>query len=382
VSQGARGERSERSASLHAVPQFASVRLLRHHHCRAVRVRAFGKDAPAILLEHVLAQELALVEALRPPGCKMGPAGGRGGGMTYWAAEPQGTSRSAAGVGGAGWTAAWLAGAVTLAAEGALTLSVYFLAGLQDEFYIAAGLGAYVGYFLAIVLLAVLLALSGLIGSVAVVLPVVQLSRWSARRARRAETFPWSLAACGTAAVCIGVPTALLSGGWIALLTALVVPFLALAPAVLCARAVTVRHGTGARFKLTAIVFVVGLALSGVVLVGGLAAYATGVLQVYEPPRLTDTQLVGIWADDEGGTLDLRSDGTAIADELGHTSDGCSGSGTWTHAASPSNTPGLDAIIAGCSGSDWHFGGTEDEPTLYYWIGDPDSLNQYTLRRR
>lgn len=303
--------------------------------------------------------------------------------MTYLGAALQAaTPRRPAGVDGAGWTAAWLAGAVTLAAEGALTLIVYFLAGLQDEFYIAAGFGAYVGYFLAIVLLAVLLTLSGLIGSVAVVLPVVQLSRWSARRTGRAETVPWYLAACGTAAVCIGVPTALLSGGWTALLAALVVPFLTLVPAVLCARAVTRRHDTRARFKLTAILFVGGLALSGVVLVGGLAAYATGVLHVYEPPRLTDTQLVGIWADDEGGTLDLRSDGTATADELGHTSEGCSGSGTWTQVASPSGTPALDAVIAGCSGSDWHVGGTEDEPTLYYWIGDPDSLNQYTLHRR
>lgn len=303
--------------------------------------------------------------------------------MTYGVAGPQATSGRSTGVGSAGWVAAWLTGAVTLAAEGALALIVYFLKGLQDEFYVALGFGAYVGYVIVLVVLTVLLALSGMVGSAAIALPVVQLSRWWARRAGRAETLPWCLAACGTVAVCIGVPTALLSSGWTALLPALLVAFLALAPAVLCTRAVTRRQGIGARFRLTAIVFGSGLALSGAVLVAGLAAYATGLLQVYEPPRLTSTQLVGTWTDGKGGTLSLRPDGTAVADKLGHMSEGCSGSGTWTRGWSSVGAPQVEASIPGCSGNGgWEFGGTEDEPALYYWIGDPDSMNQYRLHRR
>ncbi|MET9859575.1 hypothetical protein ABZY93_09655 [Streptomyces smyrnaeus] len=318
--------------------------------------------------------------------------------MAHWAvkkqvAAPTGPER----VGGAGWTAVWLTGAVALSAEGALALVVYFLAGLRDEHYFAFGISAYVGYLLAAVVTVVMLGLTGLIGSAAAVLPVVQLSRWSARRTGRAETMRWYLAACGAfaaaAAVCAGVPTALLGGGWTVLPLVLVAAFLGLVPAVLCARAVTVLRGTGARFGLTGVVFVCGLTLSAVVLVGGLAAYGTGLIQEYQPPRLTAAKLVGTWADEQGGTLTLRADGTAVAHDLevhtakaaygGEAPEQCSGSGSWARDASPSGTPQLDLSVSGClEGVGWQFGGTEEQPSLYYWIGDPDSLDRYTLHHR
>ncbi|PWI05642.1 hypothetical protein DIZ27_38035 [Streptomyces sp. NWU339] len=324
--------------------------------------------------------------------------GGKGAGMAHWTVERQGaTPAGPERVGGAGWTAAWLTGAVTLSAEGALALVVYFLAGLRDEHYFAAGVSAYVGYLLVAVVAVVMLGLAGLIGSAAAVLPVVQLSRWSARRTGRAETMRWCLAACGAfataAAVCTGVPTALLGGSWTVLPLVFLVAFLGLVPAVLCTRAVTVLRGTGGRFGLAAVVFVCGLTLSAVVFVGGLAAYGTGLIQGYEPPRLTDAQLVGTWTDDQGGTLTLRADGTAVANDLdvraaeaaygGDAPEQCSGSGSWAQGASLSGTPQLDLSVSGCmGGSGWQFGGTEEQPTLYYWIGDPDSLDQYTLHRR
>ncbi|WP_369205882.1 hypothetical protein [Streptomyces sp. PU-14G] len=318
--------------------------------------------------------------------------------MAHWTVErrgavPAGPER----VGGAGWTAAWLTGAAALSAEGALALVVYFLAGLRNEHYFAAGIPAYVGYLLAAVVTVVMLGLAGLTGSAVAVLPVVQLSRWSARRAGRAETKRWCLAACGAfataVAVCAGVPTALLGGGWTMLPLVLLVAFLGLVPAVLCTRAVTVLRGAGARFGLAAVVSVCGLTLSAVVLVGGLTAYGTGLIQGYEPPRLTDAQLVGTWTDEQGGTLTLRADGTAVADDLGghtaraahggNTSEQCSGSGSWAKGASPSGTPQLDLSVSGCGeGNGWQFGGTEEQPTLYHWIGDPDSLDQYALHRR
>ncbi|MBQ1124256.1 hypothetical protein KBY19_29965, partial [Streptomyces sp. B15] len=194
-------------------------------------------------------------------------------------------------------------------------------------------------------------------------------------------------------AVCTGVPTALLGGGWAVLPLVLVAAFLGLVPAVLCTRAVTVLRGTGARFGLAGVVSVCGLTLSAVVLVGGLAAYGTGLIQGYEPPRLTAAKLVGTWTDGQGGTLTLRADGTAVANGLdvhtaeaadgGHAPEQCSGSGSWARDASPSGTPQLGLNGSGCmEGIGWQFGGTEEQPTLYYWIGDPDSLDRYTLHRR
>ncbi|MFE9334557.1 hypothetical protein [Streptomyces sp. NPDC006925] len=297
---------------------------------------------------------------------------------------------------GAGWAAAWLAGAVALAGEGVLALVVYFLAGLRDEHYFAAGVPAYVGYLFLSVVAMVLLGLAGLICSASVVLPVVQLSRWSARRKGRTETARWCLAVCGAAAaaaaLCIGVPTALLGGGWTVLPLVLLLGFLGLAPAALSSRGVTVLRGTGARFGLAAAVLGCGLALSAVVFVGGLAAYGTGLIQEYEPPRLTETQLAGTWSDDQGGTLTLRADGTAVAGELGvHDADTaasgeahepCDGSGSWTKGASPSGTSQLDLDVSDCMAvSSWQFGGTEEQPTLFHWIGDPDSLKRHVLHR-
>lgn len=299
-------------------------------------------------------------------------------------------------VGGAGWTAAWLTGAVLLSAEGALALVVYFLLGLRGEHYFAAGFSAYVGYLLVAVVAVVMLGLAGMIGSAAVVLPVVRLARRSAHRTGRAETMRWSVAACGAfatvGAVCSGVPTALLGGSWTVLPLVLVAAFLGLVPAVLCARAVTVLRGTGARFGLAAVVSVCGLTLPAVVLVGGLLAYGTGLIQGYEPPRLTAANLVGTWTDGRGGTLTLRADGTAEADDLdvptaetasgGEAPEPCGGSGSWAPSESPSGTPQLDLTVSGCAeGIGWQFGGTEDKPTLFHWIGDPDSLDRYILHR-
>ncbi|GAA2390593.1 hypothetical protein GCM10010420_13060 [Streptomyces glaucosporus] len=317
--------------------------------------------------------------------------------MARWTVERQETTPAGqVRVGGAGWTAAWLTGAVALSAEGALALVVHFLAGLRNEHYFAAGLPAYVGYLFVAVVTVVMLGLAGLIGSAVAVLPVVQLSRWSARRAGRPETMRWCLGVCGAfaaaAAVCTGVPTALLGGGWTVLPLVLLAVFLGLVPAVLCTRAVTVLRGTGARFGMAVVVSACGLTLSAVVFAGGLAAYGTGLVQVYEPPRLTAAKLVGTWTDDQGGTLTLRADGTAVANGLdvhttetaygGDAPEQCSGSGSWARGTSPSGTPQLDLSISGCAeGSGWQFGGTEEQPTLYYWIGDPDSLDQYTLHR-
>ncbi|MBM7091379.1 hypothetical protein JTP67_23130 [Streptomyces sp. S12] len=287
-------------------------------------------------------------------------------------------------VGGAGWTAAWLTGAVALAAEGGLALVVAMLASLREENYYGTDFIAFIGLAVMAVVTALLLALAGMIVSAAVVLPVVQLSRWSARRAGRAETPLWCLAVCGALAVLTAVGAAVvgaLTDADPALLAYIPLGVLAgLTSAALCARAATVRRRTAARFVTVALVGAVGAALSVLVFVGGLVAYATGLIQEYEPPRLTETQLVGTWNDDRGGTLTLRADGTTVADDLGGEAR-CSGSGTWTRGEGTQGGPRLELGGDDCLGRTYEIGGTEERPSLFYWIGDPDSGERYVLHR-
>jgi hypothetical protein len=158
------------------------------------------------------------------------------------------------------------------------------------------------------------------------------------------------------AAVCVGAPRALLGDGGTVPPPALLVAFLGLRPGVPCARAVTVLSRDDARSGPAAVVSACGTALPVVVLVGGLAANGTGLIQVYAPPRPTDAQLVGTRTDDQDGTLTLRADRTAAADGRdaastygGDAPEQCSGSGSWAQGASPPGTPQLDLGVGGCT---------------------------------
>ncbi|MFI0710853.1 hypothetical protein ACH4SK_09390 [Streptomyces inhibens] len=66
---------------------------------------------------------------------------------------------------------------------------------------------------------------------------------------------------------------------------------------------------------------------------------------------------------------------------MGERGDRCGGTGTWE----------LEPVLAGeaqqvevhgdCPGR-WDIGGTEDRPTLFYFLGDPDEWHRYVLTRR
>ncbi|WP_189553876.1 hypothetical protein [Streptomyces lavendofoliae] len=108
----------------------------------------------------------------------------------------------------------------------------------------------------------------------------------------------------------------------------------------------------------------------------------------YRAPELTRAELVGSWSDGDGGRLVLRADGTATTDGLvSHDANGrttqCSSRGVWSIAEEQqSSGRRVSVSITECTlGTEWEIGGEQDRPTLYRFIGDPDSYEIYALRR-
>jgi hypothetical protein len=132
---------------------------------------------------------------------------------------------------------------------------------------------------------------------------------------------------------------------------------------------------------------VAGAGLVGAVFVLGVAATLVGVIREYEPPNLTERQLVGIWKGrDDGAAIRLHPDGRAELESVPYegrdykfTSDPlsrCTGSGTWRRTDDPSlgERPVVEFTVGGCELlTEWTIGGSEAEPELFVLFGDPDS---------
>ncbi|MFB7941382.1 hypothetical protein [Streptomyces sp. NPDC056049] len=125
-----------------------------------------------------------------------------------------------------------------------------------------------------------------------------------------------------------------------------------------------------------------------VVLALGVAAFASGLVEEYRPPRLARAALVGTWTDGRGGTLELAADGTATAAGLADSWDGddeeleCGGRGTWTYepgSGAWGQQVGLE--VGSCADGSWDVGGTAERVMLYRYVGDPDSGDLYELTR-
>ncbi|MFE5919951.1 hypothetical protein [Streptomyces sp. NPDC056468] len=294
---------------------------------------------------------------------------------------------------GSGAWAAWLAGAVMLGAEAVTVVTAAYLLSFQDEWFLAGGFPALFGYLVTAVVMAIFLTLFAVFGSTVAVLPLHLLSRWVARRKGRRDRWWWCLGviAAVAAAVAIVVGSLVLRSGdagflvypllWLGLVAAL-------APATLVARAAAGRRSTGARWAVVAAAAGGGVALWLVVLVAGIAAYPAGILKAYEPPRLTAGELAGTWSDGHGGTLRLEASGKAVANgadsypfaaDYEDEPEECNGTGHWREGL---QEDGIGLDIEGCELPFMTFGGTQDKPTLYYWIGDPDSGNRYILTRQ
>ncbi|MFF8096234.1 hypothetical protein [Streptomyces sp. NPDC016675] len=116
----------------------------------------------------------------------------------------------------------------------------------------------------------------------------------------------------------------------------------------------------------------------------------------YEPPELSDGQLVGDWRDADGGVLWLAPDGQAEltrvpahndVDEDGDFSL-CDGTGTWTRqGGSDFRDTDRDGVLVRLDGecgqeTYWTISGTELKPELFVLFGDPDAGELRIVTRR
>ncbi|MEV4433479.1 hypothetical protein [Streptomyces sp. NPDC049585] len=295
-----------------------------------------------------------------------------------------------------GFGAAFCASMAALCAETvvAVTTGVFVLLAREHDGLPKAPLLAAV-VALAALLLTVLI--SGFV-TAAAVMPALALGRRAARRRYREDRAWWTAAAVpvvsAAAVLVFGAVAALGSRNvanplnyliWWGALTA------GLLPAALAGRAAARRVRTGRAGSVTRRVVRDGLIAWLVVGALGTGAYASGLVSVYQPPRLTKQDLAGTWSDGRGGTVRLTDDGAAVADGLDNfTWDGtgkdrardCDGSGTWTPVKDSGRVQGVSLRIGACELSrDWSLIGTKREPRIYHEIGKPGSGKRYVLTK-
>ncbi|WKK21275.1 hypothetical protein QZH56_20650 [Streptomyces olivoreticuli] len=238
---------------------------------------------------------------------------------------------------------------------------------------------------------------SGFVTGIAV-MPALALARRVARRAGRAERLRWDLAAVPVVAALVvaafgGVAAlgshtfapALSYALWWAGLTA------GLLPATLVAAVAGRRVRKGRARGLVRRVARDGALAWLAVAVLGAGAYGTGLVKVYEPPRLHKSDLAGTWTDGHGGTVKLDSDGVAVAegldnyvwDETGKDRPkDCDGSGNWKPVREGGKIESVAMRIKSCELSrDWSVGGTQKKPRIYHEIGKPGSGKRYVLTK-
>ncbi len=298
-----------------------------------------------------------------------------------------------------GNAAVFTVGAVAIWAETVIAGLVVVLYGLQSESHGGeGGLGWLFGGMFALVLLAVVSMVAGLAGSATAVLPLVLLGRAAARRTGRRDGWRLTLATVAVVAVAL----ALLIGSCMLLADfggpgdLLVCPVLALglvvglAPATLCARAAGNPGRPGARWRVLGGVALGGPGLFAVTLAVGVAAYGSGILKIYEPPRLTEAGMVGTWTDGDGGSLRFGADGTVTAKGVkkygatGEQSGASDCTGKWRLTENDGVGRPFELGVADCGSlsSGWDIGGTEEHPTVFTWIGEPDAGERYILTRQ
>ncbi|MFF3528657.1 hypothetical protein ACFYX5_18505 [Streptomyces rubiginosohelvolus] len=283
---------------------------------------------------------------------------------------------------------------LVLLLEATVALVVSIVYGVTQESPNTGLGGSAMFIFLLPVLAVFATAIAGAL-SVGLVFPTVWLSGVLGRRFGGREVWWWvPVVAGGVSLVVVAVVIALAGGaragavtlGWFLTTAALTVP------------ALLWRSRRERIFKPVALWGAAAVVLTAVL--GGVGL-ATGVLKEYRPPALTAADLPGRWSDGQGGTVTFTADGRVTAvdidDDLGGWGpenestepDGpegedtrCSGQGTWTYEPGGGTwSQEVDITVDSCGFDVWYVGGTESRPTLYQYIGDPDSWDLYELRR-
>ncbi|MEU7134622.1 hypothetical protein [Streptomyces sp. NPDC046261] len=311
-------------------------------------------------------------------------------------AMPEKSSATPKRTDGDGFGAAFCASMATLCAEVFIagTASVLVLLSREHDGIPSSPL-LIVALVLGVLLLTVLV--SGFV-TAAAVMPGLTLARRAAEARWRGESRLWVLAAVPVvAAAAVAVFGAVAALGSLSFAPALsyllwwVSLTIGLLPATLAGQAAARRVREARRGSVARRVTRLGaIAWLAVATLGG-GAYATGLVKVYEPPRLTTSDLTGTWTDSRGGTVRLTADGNAVADGLDNFIwDGtgkdkpkdCDGSGTWKAIKDDGRVRSVSLRIGACElARDWSVIGTRKAPRIYHEIGKPGSGKRYTLTK-
>lgn len=279
--------------------------------------------------------------------------------------------------------------------EAAIALVVSIVYGVTQESP-NTGVGGSAMFVLLLPVIAVFTTVAAAVLSLTLVLPTAWLSDVLGRRFGGREVWWWVPAvAAAVSLLVVGVVVVLSGGGagpvavttgWLLTTAALTVP------------ALLWRSRRKRVFGPVLLWGVVAVVLTGVL--GGVGL-STGLLREYRPPAVTSADIVGTWSDGKGGTLTFTADGrvTAVdvdedaldvwdmpddedAEDPADSHNSCTGQGTWAFEPGVNRwSQGVEVSFDACSYDTWNIGGTESRPTLYQYIGDPDSWDLYKLTR-
>ncbi|MFF4589044.1 hypothetical protein [Streptomyces sp. NPDC001388] len=128
-------------------------------------------------------------------------------------------------------------------------------------------------------------------------------------------------------------------------------------------------------------------ALFVLALAAGTLATAAGLIEEYEPPRLTADEVAGVWRGRSGAELRLGPGGRAEVVRMpaeagfGEEPVTCDGTGTWVFEEGPGAWDGVAVRLDSGRGTGsacgdevtWSVGGTDRAPELFRFLGDPDA---------
>ncbi|MFD5075621.1 hypothetical protein [Streptomyces sp. NPDC058371] len=297
--------------------------------------------------------------------------------------------------------------AAVWAAQLPVFLAIYVVSTFDDNPY-GSGYGGAFGLMCVLVFAPPVLAVGGVLHAVTHAMPAAVLARLVVRRAGGPE-WAWHLVfvlvlGAGWAAAGVVLVHWSFTGAATLIVGAGVLPALGIAHVRRRARLT----GTAMRGRSIWLRSALGAVCLGVlVLVTGSVAVATGLIDAYEPPRLSADRLAGVWNGDDGAELRLRPGGraelTAVPAQPESEYDGtrdfllCDGTGSWLldrdgdredagdgDREGDAEVPdGVAVRLGGCGDETfWTIGGTADRPELYVRFGDPDDGDLRVLTQR
>ena len=284
--------------------------------------------------------------------------------------------------------------AAVSAAQLPVAAAVWWVGTFDDDGHGVTYSGLFaVGLLCMLVLGPPVLAVLGLLHTVVHTMPAATLARLATRRARGPE-WAWHLAFVGVLGAVWGLVVAAL-GGWSPSATAALFALLGALPAFAVRYVRRWRQIMGRDPGGCGLWFWSGLASFGLgtlVVGGGLIGLAVGLIEEYEPPKLSEVRLDGVWRGDHGAVLRLYGDGRAELKAVPYVADTddwsadvtpCGGTGSWSLGKDHDSKRDTVVVSVGRCGDGvpWTLSGTAADPELFALFGDPDGGDVRVLER-